>query len=302
MKNTDYIYKYIDENLKESRKKHTRGVAETAVELAKVYKADVDKAYFAAMCHDMAKNMNVDEMNDYVNKHSMDRKYLNNPNIAHGKIACMMLREDFDVEDEDILNAVSYHTTGRAGMSLLEKIIYLADAIEPGRDYPGVSELRKASREDLDKACLLSFKRTIDYLTEKGSDIDGDTLAAKEYLEKTGEKMNNRDLAQLGAELLSNKKATEVKIIDIGEKSSFADFLVIANGNSERQVAALTDDVEDAFAKEGVIVKRIEGKNGTGWVLMDFGDVIVNIFTKEMRNKYNIEKVWGDCTITDVEE
>ncbi len=302
MKNTDYIYKYIDENLKESRKKHTRGVAETAVELAKLYNEDAEKAYFAAMCHDMAKNMNVDEMNDYVNKYSMGRKYLNNPNIAHGKIACMMLREDFDVEDEDILNAVSYHTTGRAGMSLLEKIIYLADAIEPGRDYPGVSELRKASREDLDKACLLSFKRTIDYLTEKGADIDGDTLAAKEYLEKTGEKMNNRDLAQLGAELLSNKKATEVKIIDIGEKSSFADFLVIANGNSERQVAALTDDVEDAFAKEGVIVKRIEGKNGTGWVLMDFGDVIVNIFIKEMRDKYNIEKVWGDCTITDVEE
>lgn len=302
MKNTDYIYKYIDENLKDSRKKHTKGVAETAVELAKLYNADADKAYFAAMCHDMAKNMDVDKMNDYVNKHFMNRKYLNNPNIAHGKIACMMLRDDFDVEDEDILNAVSYHTTGRAGMSLLEKIIYLADAIEPGRDYPGVDELRKVSRESLDEACLLSFRRTIDYLTEKSADIDGDTLAAKEYLEKTGEKMNNRDLAQLGAELLSNKKATEVKIIDIGEKSSFADFLVIANGNSERQVAALTDDVEDAFAKEGVIVKRIEGKNGTGWVLMDFGDVIVNIFTKEMRDKYNIEKVWGDCTITDVEE
>ena len=114
--------------------------------------------------------------------------------------------------------------------------------------------------------------------------------------------MNSNELALLGAKLLDSKKASDVKIIDIAQKSSFADCLVIATGNSDRQVASLTDDVEDAFAKEGFFVKGIEGKNGSGWVLMDFGDVIVNIFTKEMRDKYNIEKVWGDCSIIDVEE
>ena len=85
------------------------------------------------------------------------------------------------------------------------------------------------------------------------------------------------------------------------EKSSFADYLVIASGNSERQVNTLVDEVEEQFAKEGLLVKSIEGKN-SGWILMDFGDVIVNIFTKEMREKYNIEKVWGDCSFLDVEE
>lgn len=86
------------------------------------------------------------------------------------------------------------------------------------------------------------------------------------------------------------------------EKATFADYFVICSGSSERQISTLIDDVEDAFAKEGLAVKSIEGKNGSGWVLMDFGDVIVNLFTKEMRDKYSIEKVWGDCQFIEVEE
>lgn len=113
--------------------------------------------------------------------------------------------------------------------------------------------------------------------------------------------MDNKSFALLAARLLDNKKATDVIVIDIMEKSSFADYLVIASGNSERQVNTLVDEVEEQFAKKGLLVKSIEGKN-SGWILMDFGDVIVNIFTKEMREKYNIEKVWGDCSFLDVEE
>ena len=113
--------------------------------------------------------------------------------------------------------------------------------------------------------------------------------------------MDNKSFALLAAKTLDNKKATDVIVIDIMEKSSFADYLVIASGNSERQVNTLIDEVEDQFAKEGLLVKSIEGKN-SGWILMDFGDVIVNIFTKETREKYNIEKVWGDCSFLDVEE
>ena len=113
--------------------------------------------------------------------------------------------------------------------------------------------------------------------------------------------MDNKSFALLAARLLDNKKATDVIVIDIMEKSSFADYLVIASGNSERQVYTLVDEVEEQFAKEGLLVKSIEGKNSE-WILMDFGDVIVNIFTKEMREKYNIEKVWGDCSFLDVEE
>lgn len=113
--------------------------------------------------------------------------------------------------------------------------------------------------------------------------------------------MDNKNFALLAAKTLSDKKAEDIIVIDIMGKSSFADYMVIATGNSDRQVKALVDDVEDRLAEEGLLTKNVEGKQ-SGWVLMDFGDVIVNVFTKEMRQKYNIEKVWGDCTFLDIEE
>ncbi|MBO4991447.1 MAG: bis(5'-nucleosyl)-tetraphosphatase (symmetrical) YqeK, partial [Firmicutes bacterium] len=89
--------------------------------------------------------------------------------------------------DEDMLNAVRFHTTGRKGMSLLEKIIFLADAIEPNRSYPGVNDLRAMSEQNLDKACLMSLQRTIEYVRSQGQDLDPRTLeAAEDLIEKTG--------------------------------------------------------------------------------------------------------------------
>ena len=101
---------------------------------------------------------------------------------------------------------------------------------------------------------------------------------------------------------MSAKKAQDILIIDISEKASFADYFVICSGTSERQINMLIDEVEDAFAKEGLLVKSVEGKQNSGWILMDFGDIIVNLFTKEMREKYNIEKIWGDCEFIEVED
>ena len=113
--------------------------------------------------------------------------------------------------------------------------------------------------------------------------------------------MSSKDIAMKLAELLNSKKAEDIVVIDIAEKSSFADFFVVASGTSDRHIESLID-VEDLAAQDGVPTKGIEGKNGTGWILLDLGDVIVNIFSREMRTKYNIEKVWADCEMTHVEE
>ncbi len=114
--------------------------------------------------------------------------------------------------------------------------------------------------------------------------------------------MTNKEYSLLAGKILSEKKAQDIVIIDIQGKATFADYFVICSGTSERQINSLADDVEEAFAKEGISVKSIEGKQNSGWILMDFGDVIVNLFTKEMRDKYSIEKVWGDCQFIEVEE
>lgn len=114
--------------------------------------------------------------------------------------------------------------------------------------------------------------------------------------------MNNKDIALKAAAVLMKKKALDVVIIDITEKSSFADYFVIASGGTERQVGALADEIEDQLAKDGILTKNVEGKNTSGWILMDYGDVIINIFTVEQRDRYNIEKVWSDCGFITIDE
>ena len=99
-----------------------------------------------------------------------------------------MCIRDSGITDPDLLNAVRYHTTGRAGMSLLEKVLYLADAIEPGRNYPGVEEIRKRAETSLDDACLLSMERSIRYIEERGLFLHEDTIKARDDLKKKGEK------------------------------------------------------------------------------------------------------------------
>ena len=113
--------------------------------------------------------------------------------------------------------------------------------------------------------------------------------------ERDGNHMNSKDYALLAAETLDSKKAEDIIIFDIAEKSSIADYLILATGLNERSVGALIDEVEDRLAQEGLLVKSIEGKKESGWILMDYGDIIVNVLTVEKRDRYNIEKVWADC-------
>ena len=109
--------------------------------------------------------------------------------------------------------------------------------------------------------------------------------------------METIEYAKIICQVLSDKKAEDIKIIDIKEKSSFADYFVLATGLSERQINSLVDYIEDEMIKNKIPLKSVEGLNQSGWILMDFGDVIVNLFTNESREKYDLEKVWGDCNI-----
>lgn len=110
-----------------------------------------------------------------------------------------------------------------------------------------------------------------------------------------------REKADRIAAVLSEKKGIDVNIIDVAEKSGFADFFVLCSGGSDRQVAALVEAVEDVMEPHGIFPKNIEGRKSSGWMLMDYGDVIVNVMTPEMREKYNIEKIWGDCEIEQID-
>ncbi len=107
--------------------------------------------------------------------------------------------------------------------------------------------------------------------------------------------MESKEVAQTIGNILNEKKARDIVIIDIAEKSSFADYFVNATGGSERQLGTLADEVEDKFAELGITPKSKDGRPDTGWILVDGGDVIVNLFTEATRDKYTLEKIWSDC-------
>ena len=113
--------------------------------------------------------------------------------------------------------------------------------------------------------------------------------------------MTSKEIAMIIAELISEKKGKEITIINISEKSSFADYFVNATAGSERQLGAIANDVQDKMAETGVIPKNSEGRPETGWILVDGGDVIVNLFTPEVRERYALDRIWSDCEIQNYE-
>ena len=107
--------------------------------------------------------------------------------------------------------------------------------------------------------------------------------------------MEPKELSLKVAKLLDDRKAIDVTVIDISPKASFADYFVMASAGSDRQIGALVYNVEDMLEPAGIFPKSVEGKKSSGWILMDYGDVVINVMTAEMREKYNIERIWGDC-------
>lgn len=114
--------------------------------------------------------------------------------------------------------------------------------------------------------------------------------------------MDCKDMAMFSARILDNKKARDITIINIGSKAAFADYMVLASGGSQRQIGTLCDELEEQFEKKDIFVKSIEGKRNSDWILMDYGDIVINLLTADMREKYNIEKVWADCEILELED
>ena len=181
-------YKQIEEKLKEMlperRLQHSLNVSKCAVKLSQIYDCDENKAKIAGLVHDCAKYFTDDQIEDCIKKFNIDLDPLEENNIAlsHSVIGSYVVKEVFNIDDEEILNAIKYHTTGKENMTKLEKIIYIADMIEPSRDFEGVDELRKVTLENLNKGVLMGINQTINFLIKKGNLIDLNTIKARNSL------------------------------------------------------------------------------------------------------------------------
>lgn len=172
-------YKLIlREKLTERRYVHSLGVAQSAVELARRFGADEDKAREAGLLHDIMKNASDAEYLQLFEKESiiLSQCEKNNKKLFHAIAGAAYIRRELGVEDEDVINAVRYHTTGRAGMSLLEKVVYIADYISADREYNGVEDMRRLAAESLEEAMIFALEFTISKLAETEKPICPDSV------------------------------------------------------------------------------------------------------------------------------
>ncbi len=179
----------MEKELTSKRYEHTLSVAYTAASLAMVHDVDTESALIAGMLHDCAKCFSAKKLISLCKKNNLpvtDVELQNPTALLHAKAGSFLAKEKYGIDDEDILNAIKYHTTGRPDMSKLEKIIYIADYIEPGRTHAAnLKQISKTAYEDLDKAMFRILEDTLAYLQSTDGRIDSMTKATYESVKTT---------------------------------------------------------------------------------------------------------------------
>ena len=166
-------------NMTEDRFEHCIGVSKTAQKLAELNQCDEDKAALAGFIHDYAKQVSVEEYREVIKTKGFDQDLLNwNRSIWHGIVGTYFIQRDLKITDSEILTAVRRHTTADVEMTTLDKIVFMADYIEPGRSFPGVEEARKITYANIDKGVGYQLAHTLEFLIEKRNKIYPRTLDA----------------------------------------------------------------------------------------------------------------------------
>lgn len=173
---------HVSATLSAARLEHVEGVVQTATFLAERYGADVKWARIGAWTHDIAREWPEAALEQAVEEIQIPSGFASIPNLLHGPIAASLFREWFGSDQPDVENAIRYHTTGRLGMSTMEMILCLADAIEPTRAYPGVAAIRQHAQDDLVYALAESMDTTISYLLTRHEAIFPLTVMARNEL------------------------------------------------------------------------------------------------------------------------
>lgn len=296
--------------LTDHRYTHSLGVVETAKKMAQLFGADEEKTEIAALLHDCAKQIPHTEQLAMCKEFGipLDEVKEKELGLLHAELGAYMAEHEFGITDTEILDAIRYHTLGKPDMSVMEKILYLSDIIEPNRkDFNGLEELRKLCFQNLDRALLFGFGLTIAHTNRRGHVLHNQTIEAERYIRKKLRKEenimdneNSFEKAALAVRVLDNKKADDISLIKVSDLTILADYFVICSASSSTLVKALADYLEDEFAKVGIHPTSREGRGGTEWLLLDFGDVIIHIFYKEMREFYGLDKLWSDAEDIDI--
>lgn len=177
--NREKALRIVREQLTERRYIHTIGVMDTSIELAKKYGVDENKAELAAIFHDYAKFRDKEEMRNIILEQNLPQDLLqHHDELWHAPVGAFLVEKEVGITDRDVLEAIKCHTSGKINMTPLDKVLYVADYIEPGRDFPGVEEVRESAKSSLDIAMIQAMKNTISYLLKRNQPVYPDTFHA----------------------------------------------------------------------------------------------------------------------------
>ncbi len=181
------LEKYLKDNLTPEKYEHSYRVAEYACQLARIHGADEAQVYLASLLHDATKCWGKSRQLSYLQKrhYKLLQEDKQAPQIYHQITGALFAGDKFRVRDRVILSAIKCHTTGRERMNMVDKILFLADSIEPARTYEGVEDMRRVAQTDLDRAVLMNFDRSIIYIVKKGFYLHPQTVAARNWMLKS---------------------------------------------------------------------------------------------------------------------
>lgn len=176
------LYNEVKKRLSKKRFKHSEAVVKRAIEYAQIYDVDINTIKLVAIAHDIAKELTKEEVDKYVQKYNivLDNIEKLNEDLIHAKIGAYICKNEYNFT-EDMVNAIKYHTTGRANMSMLEKIIYLADATEENRKYCSSNDYVNIVKKDINQGMIEICKLVINRLLENNKIIHLDSIECYNY-------------------------------------------------------------------------------------------------------------------------
>lgn len=320
----------VSKLLSKKRFLHTLGVEKTASFIGEKMMPDkVSELRAAALLHDISKEYSEAEYFSLFKSEGiqLSNEDLQTPSIWHSLSAPGVIKKSFPSFDEpSIISAVYNHTVGSSDMTLFDEIIFLSDYIEEGRKYESCIKVRSAFISFLEKndnenqlilvlheASLQALQNTILELASRNKHCHTRTLETRDALLLKTERLkmeikkeitinDSTALAREAVKVLLEKKALDVKLFDVRGKSGITDYYINATGRSNTQVASLADDVDEKMSENGRSALRTEGKRGNGWILVDFGDVIINVFDRASREFYNLDKHFSDEASVDISD
>lgn len=276
-----------DEEIEE-RFKHSLNVAKRAVEIVEENNLDIDKEkiYIAGLIHDYAKFLTMEDFYNVVNEFNLDSNILEmNFKVLHSILGPYVIRKELGIEDEEILRAVEFHTTGKANMDLFTEVLFVADFTEVGRE--GVEEVRKVAKTDLKKAVAMILDFKINKSIVKNSKLHYNTIKAfdyyKEYLDDDDTKIDKIIKA------MDHNLIKDTVVYNMKKKTPLFDYMIVTTALSRQQMEAAVNYLRDEFMINGI-------EMGDAWTLVDLHDVIVQIFLEDERERFALDKLFQDVS------